>query len=80
MRLSAMILVVMMACVGQAGAADGNVIHHQLDKGQPGPRVPVPWIVDTAVASQDVGSLKDGDVQALDSQFKLKNGLVGSLL
>lgn len=46
----------------------------------PGPRVPAPWIVDTGVASQDVDSLKDGDVQALDSHFKLRNDLVGSLL
>lgn len=46
----------------------------------PGPRVPAPWIVDTAVASQPPGSLKDGEVRALDSRFKLKNDLVGSLL
>lgn len=46
----------------------------------PGPKHPVPWVSSEAIASQNGEGLGDGDVQPLDSRFKLKTNLVGTML
>lgn len=46
----------------------------------PGPWRPVPWVGSGAVASQDATGLGEGDVQPLDSRFKLTTNLVGTML
>ncbi len=45
-----------------------------------GPINPVPWKSDTSVAELEAASLQDGQAQSLDSSFKLKTEVVGSML
>lgn len=46
----------------------------------PGPVNQVPWKSDAKVVETDTSSLRDGQAQSLDSRFKLKTGIVGSML
>lgn len=47
----------------------------------PGPVRPVPWVGPETVASQaDRDRLGDGDMQPLDSRFRLREGVVGTAL
>lgn len=46
----------------------------------PGPINPIPWKSDAKVAETDISSLQDGQAQSIDSRFKLKTGIVGSML
>lgn len=51
------------------------------DKYVPGVINPIPWKSDAKVAGTDAApSLQDGQAQSLDSRFKLKSEVVGSLL
>lgn len=45
-----------------------------------GPINPVPWKSDTKVAEAETASLQDGQAQSLDSRFKLKTEVIGSML
>jgi len=46
----------------------------------PGPKHPVPWVDPATLASQTGDDLGNGDVQPLDSRFKLKGDVVGTML
>lgn len=46
----------------------------------PGPRHPIPWVTDASVAATDVDGLEDGQVQPLESHFRLESEVVGTLL
>ncbi|MGQ4582353.1 hypothetical protein [Lysobacter sp. F60174L2] len=46
----------------------------------PGPRHPAPWVTESAVAATDGMSLKDGQVQPINSRFQLATEVVGILL
>lgn len=46
----------------------------------PGPRYPAPWVTTSAIADQSAGELANGELQPLDSRFRLKNDVVGTML
>jgi hypothetical protein len=47
----------------------------------PGPYVPAPWsAVPEAEAIASIAKLGNGEVQPLDSRFKLLDGVIGSML
>lgn len=56
-----------------------DVSQNQWQAYVPGPYTPAPWVDVDALANrrEDLGS---GDMQSLDSRFKLKDGVVGSVL
>ena len=46
----------------------------------PGPRHPIPWVTDEALAATGGMALEDGEVQPLNSRFRLSTKVVGTLL
>jgi hypothetical protein len=46
----------------------------------PGPLSPAPWMAESALAGSDDATLKDGDLAALDSRFRLQGSPVGEIL
>lgn len=46
----------------------------------PGPHHPAPWVAADSLATEGMDRLRDGDLQALDSRFKLKSDVAGTLL
>ncbi|KAF1718862.1 energy transducer TonB [Pseudoxanthomonas wuyuanensis] len=46
----------------------------------PGPRKPAPWAMEELAANPVSEDLRDGDAQPLDSRFRLKTPIVGTLL
>lgn len=46
----------------------------------PGPYHPIPWVTGESVASTGTGDLEEGEIQPLDSRFRLESDVLGTLL